>query len=374
VWLIDRYIIRRFLANFFILLILLFVFAVSIDLLLELDEFVEVARDSVGPEGGFLAQVMALIGVVVNFHGPRLFQFYAYMLGLLSVGSMGFTLAQMHRHRELVALLASGVRLHRIALPILGAALGLNLIQLANQELMLPRLAPLLIRSHKDIGQQGAEAFDVRFTSDGKGNLLQAPSFDPTTDTLELPTFLERDDAGRTVRRITADRAAWDESAKVWTLVGGRAITPQSSAARTTAVLRGQPVDRYATDLGPDILKMRRYREYATMLSISQIGQMLQSPGVVDEEALVRFALARFSTALINMVVLVMALPFFLLRQPASLLRNSLLCAGTAIPAMLGALMGFAVQLPGIPPAVSVFLPAMVLLPVMMFMVSLIKT
>ncbi|MHC4610823.1 MAG: LptF/LptG family permease, partial [Planctomycetota bacterium] len=135
-WQIDRYIVRRFLANFFTLLMLLFVFAVSIDLLLELDEFVEVARDSVGPEGGFLAQVVAMIGFVVNFHGPRLFQFYAYMLGLLSVGAMGFTLAQMHRHRELVALLASGVRLHRIALPMLVAALGLNLIQLANQELV----------------------------------------------------------------------------------------------------------------------------------------------------------------------------------------------------------------------------------------------
>ncbi|MHC4083189.1 MAG: LptF/LptG family permease, partial [Planctomycetota bacterium] len=188
-WLIDRYIARRFLANFFILLILLFVFAISIDLLLELDEFVEVARDTVGPEGGILAQLTALIGIVVNFHGPRLFQFYAYMLGLLSVGAMGFTLAQMHRHRELVALLASGVRLHRIALPILGAALVLNLFQLANQELMLPRLAPLLIRSHHDIGQQGAEAFDVMFVADGMGTLLQAPSFDPTTDTLELPTF-----------------------------------------------------------------------------------------------------------------------------------------------------------------------------------------
>ena len=373
-WQIDRYIVRRFLANFFILLILLFVFAVSIDLLLELDEFVEVARDTVGPDGGFLAQLAALIGIVAHYHGPRLFQFYAYMLGLLSVGAMGFTLAQMHRHRELVALLASGVRLHRIALPILGAALGLNLIQLANQEFVLPRLAPLLIRSHQDIGQQGAEAFDVRFTTDGKGNLLQAPSFDPTTNTLILPTFLERDEAGRTVRRITADRATWDEAARAWILVGGRAITPQSSAAGTTAVLRGQPVDRYATDLGPDILKMRRYREYATMLSITQIGQMLRSPGVVDEDALVRFALARFSTVLINMVVLVMALPFFLLREPASLLRNSLLCAGTAIPAMLGALLGFAVQFPGIPPAISVFLPAMVLLPVMVFMVSLIRT
>ena len=62
-WLIDRYIVRRFLANFIILLILLFVFAVSIDLLLELDEFVDVARATVGPDAGFLAGPDGLDGL-----------------------------------------------------------------------------------------------------------------------------------------------------------------------------------------------------------------------------------------------------------------------------------------------------------------------
>ena len=110
------------------------------------------------------------------------------------------------------------------------------------------------------------------------------------------------------------------------------------------------------------------------MLSIGQIRQMLRTPGVVDTDALVRFAFARFTTVLINVLVLAMSLPFFLLREPASLIRNSVLCAGTAIPAMLGALLGFAASLPGIPPSVSVFLPAIVLFPVAMFMVSLVKT
>ncbi|MHC4219427.1 MAG: LptF/LptG family permease [Planctomycetota bacterium] len=373
-WLVDLYIIRRFLANFVILLMLLFVFAVSIALLLQLDEFVEATQGIVGAEDGVVTLVTALIGIVVDFHGPRLFQFYAYMLGLLSVGAMGFTLSQMHRHRELVALLASGVRLHRIGLPILGAALGLNLLQLLNQELVLPRMAPLVVRSHGDIGREGAGAFEVRFTADGKGNLLQAPSFDPKTDTLRLPTFLERDELGRTARRITADEATWDEEARVWGLRNGRVMSPQASGVGTTAVLVGEPLDRYPTDLGPDVLKMRRYREYATMLSLRQIRQMLGSPGVVNEDALVRYAVARFATVLINMLVLMMAMPFFLLREPANLLRNSVLCAGSTIPAMLGALMGFAVAFPGIPPAVSVFLPVLVLLPMAMFMISLIKT
>ena len=177
--LIDRYIMGRFIGNFCILLMFLFVFAVSVDLLLELDEYVDVAKEQIGPDGSSVAEFIALVKIVVNFHGPRIFQFYAYMVGMLTVGAMGFTFSQMYRNRELVALLAAGVPLHRVAMPVIVAALGLNGLQLLNQEFLLPRLAPMLIRKHGDIGQQGVQAFNVRFTADGRGNLLQAPSFDP---------------------------------------------------------------------------------------------------------------------------------------------------------------------------------------------------
>ncbi|MCZ6494530.1 MAG: hypothetical protein O6933_10680, partial [Planctomycetota bacterium] len=145
----------------------------------------------------------------------------------------------------------------------------------------------------------------------------------------------------------------------------------------TTSLLVGQPIDMYRTDVTPQVLTMRRYRQYATMLSLKQIREMMSDvggPGVVDTDALVRLWFARYTAVLINMLVLVITLPFFLLREPANLLRQSVLCAGAAIPAMLGALLGLAVDLPGIPPAVGVFLPALVLIPVAMFMVTLIKT
>ena len=100
----------------------------------------------------------------------------------------------------------------------------------------------------------------------------------------------------------------------------------------------------------------------------------VEGPSVVDIDALLRFRYARFTAVLINMLVFVIALPFFLLREPANLLRQSVLCAGASIPAMMGALLALAVNLPGIPPAVGVFLPALVLLPVSMFMVTLIKS
>ncbi len=374
-WVLDRYIARRFLANFVILLALLFAFAISIDLILQLDEFVEAAEDSVGRDAVLPQKIAAIAAIVVEFHGPRIFQFYAYMLGLLTVGAMGFTFAQMHRARELVAVLASGVRLHRVAVPVVVVALGLNLVQLANQELVLPQVAPRLIRTHSSLGDRSAGAFEVLFTADGRGNLLQAPSFDPDTGTLTSPTILERDPEGRTVRRITADRAVWDPAERVWRLTGGRALSPQEPAdGRTRSLLEGEAVEVYRTDLTPEVLTLRVYRQYATMLSVAQIRQMLATPGVVDSDVLVRFLFGRFSTLLINMLVLVMTVPFFLLREPADLLRKSLLCASVAIPVMVGALLGFTAELPGISPALAVFLPGLVLLPVAMFMVGLIRT
>ena len=128
----------------------------------------------------------------------------------------------------------------------------------------------------------------------------------------------------------------------------------------------------YLDDIRDEIVQIRELAHKADMIRtrlVHRYGGMW-----LDTDALVRFGLARFSTVLINMLVLVIALPFFLLREPANLLRNSLLCAATTIPAMLGALMGFAASLPGIPPSVSVFLPVLILLPVAMFMATLIKT
>ncbi len=162
---------------------------------------------------------------------------------------------------------------------------------------------------------------------------------------------------------------------RAWRLTNGRATVPTAESGEDSIdLLVGTVVVLYATDLDPQVLTMRRYRQFATMLSLGQIREMLQTPGVVDSDDLVRFALARFTTLLINMLVLVMTLPYFLLREPASLLRNSVLCAGMAVPAMMGALLAFAVPFPGIAPAVGVFIPVLVLTPVALFMATMLKT
>ena len=88
--LIDRTIALRFLGNFITLFCMLFIFAVSIDVVLQFDSFVGAARTAVEAER-FGSVFLATIAAILDFHGPRVFQFFAFMVGLVSVGAAGFS-------------------------------------------------------------------------------------------------------------------------------------------------------------------------------------------------------------------------------------------------------------------------------------------
>ncbi len=361
--LIDRYILRRFLTNFVILFALLFTFAAAIDLILHLDRFIDAARGRVGEEAGIVSISWAFLILAADFELPKASQFFAYLHGMIAIGAMGFTLAQMHRHRELVAVMASGVSLYRVAMPFIIAVFGISLVQLANQELLLSRMAPLLLRGHGQIGLASVKEFEVKLTPDAHGNMLQAPSFDPVTTVLMSPTFLERTNRGLTARRITADEATWDAASSAWRLTNGQVITLSEETQRGRTLPR-ESIDSYETDLTPRVLTVRHHSRFAAMLSLPQISEILDSGSATeaDVDALLRYRYARFATVLMNLLVLGLTLPCFLLREPTNLLRQSMLCAAIAIPALLGSALGMVADLPGIAPAGGVFLPIVILL------------
>lgn len=360
--LIDRYILIRFFVNFCILFSLLFVFAATIDLILNLDRFVDTAQDHVGDDAGMLMLTIELVRLIADFELPRIFQFYAFLHGIVGIGAMAFTLSLMHKHKELVAIMASGVSLHRIAMPFLFAIFVLSFVQLINQEMLLPRVAPLLLRGHGQIGQPSVNEFEVLLTPDSAGNLMQSPSFDPATNTLQSPTILKRNERGLTTHRITASEAVWDARQNGWRLRDGLVVSVRAEQDdRTGGLLLQQPIELYQTDLDPRVLLVHRHGDFATMLSLRQISDMLATEGVADTRSLLRHRYTRFASVLVNLLVMGLTLPCFLLREPANLLRQSLLCAALTLPAMLGAAIGMMADLPGIPPAASVFLPVIIL-------------
>lgn len=367
--LLDRHIVARYLANFALLLGLLFVFAISIDVVVQFDRFSDAAR--IRAEATGRPHSLVLAHAILDFHGPRIFQFFAFMTGLVGIGAAGFTLVQMHRARELVAIMAAGVPLHRVAAAILAAQLGIVLLQLADQELVLPKLATRLVREHDAILERGVETFEAPLMRDGDGDLLYARDVDPRTGTATSLLVLERDEDGTAVARITAESAEWDEAAEGWRLEDGRRMETESAEGRQAS---RETIDFWATDLSPRMLLARRSLNYAQMLSLSQLRD-LRDAGEETDPRLERTIFGRFSGALVNLLVPMIALPFFLVRNPGTaMLSRSLHAAAVSIPLLIGALAAMTVAVPGLPAGVGAFLPVAVLLPIAVARMAYLRT
>jgi len=369
---LDRYLLRQYFLNFFLLFLLLFIFTCMIDLFLNIDRFIEAVEATIPAEGlGRLARAQATAWMVVDFYWPRLFQFYSFLLGIISIGAVGFTLVQMHRHREMTAVLAAGVSLHRLAMPLILAIIGLNLLQLLNREVLLPHIAPLLLRNHGEIGRSAVEGFRVNMAGDGPKRVLLAKWFSPGDNRLEQPFIWEYDDNDELARIITAPQAHWNGNG--WALEEGRAM--RLGREDLTTAPPPEPIDLVASQLDPTGLLMRRHLEFRQMLSLRQIGDLIERESTRGIEDLIRMRFGRFSQVLINILSLLITLPFFLIREPRNLLVQAVNCSAVGLTAQIGGAVGVTIGLPLIPPAASVFfIPLLILLPLAVWRMMNVET
>ena len=361
--LVDRHLALRMLGNFVLLFALLYLFAVVIDVILNLDVFTKIANSQLAEDTGVVRRIIAVIGIALGYHIPQFFQFYAWLWGILAIGAMAFTVTQMSRHRELVALLAGGWNLQRVALPFIVVTCGLGVIQILNQEFILPRLAPLLLRNHDQAGQQGVHSFPVPITVDSSGRLLQASSFDPITSSLGQLSFIERSPEGLAIRRVRADSAAWDGNRRGWILDGGVAIELDRDDGGPARAMRPAEEKFVETDLSPRILLMKRHGALAGMLSVTQLLDLLDGPETRESASLRRSLWNRFVAIGVNILILMVAMPFFLDRLPTGLLQRTVMCALLILPLYIVAAAVMLMPIPGVSPMVGVFLPLVVLMP-----------
>ncbi len=372
---LDRYVAGRFLWNFLALFGALYLFGVAVDVVISTSKFIE-AADIAVREGRAGSRFTGFVLMLLDFHGPRVFQFFQFMMGLVCVGAMGFTFAQMHRARELVAMMAAGIDLRRVAACVLVVAAGLNALQLANQEWVLPALAPKLVRFHSDMLANQGSAFPVPLTRDAAGLLFQADRFDPDTGRLDGLVVLERDQLGRARTRTSARAATWDASRDAWILQEGRTIRlPERPEAAIGVDLREfeRPADEVRTSLGPESLLTHRFRIYGQMLSTAQLLELREGGGA-DRSLAGRLLVSRALAPLVNLLVLAAAVPFFLLREPRSLLQQSLRAAAFAVPASITALTLTTVPVSGFPPMLAAALPAALLLPLAAWRISALRS
>ncbi|MEX2217140.1 MAG: LptF/LptG family permease [Phycisphaerales bacterium] len=377
--LLDRYIARQYLVNIVALLVILFCFVVTIDASLNLGRYWNLGSIAAraANQDTALHRLLATLALIADLWWPRLLSLFNFMLGLVLVGAMGFTCAQLVRHRELVALLASGQSLFRVARPILLVAVGMTALQALNQELVIPRIAHLLARDQGDVVRRAAPpgARQAPPTADGQGRLFYAAAFDADAGVLTDLYIWERDAEGRATRRLHANRAVWRDGG--WDLEGSTALEAGAMGAPAPGPARLQ------TDLDPTVLSLRRATGFGQQLSWAQSREVLgrmERAGLGSEQArqnydrIVRSSLGRYATMVCNLLTLCIAMSFFLTRVPGNMLTQALKAAPVGVIALVGGVLGTAAAIPRIPPQVSVFLPVLILAPVAIALIGRVRT
>ncbi len=375
---LDRYIIRQFLVNFGILLLVLMALFIVVDFIVDVDEFMQAGRAH--RDDWYGSAMFATAAAIVGYYTPMALLIYTFFNGLLVVAAMGFTLSNLQRNRELTAVIASGVSLYRVAAPVLVAGVVLCGLTLPVQEFLLPPLAATLTRSKSQLKEpgKGLESKHLYYASAGGRDLLSAASFevDGKTARLRGVRIVQRDPDRRTYQLVVADRAEWDDTQKQWDLLDVLAEAPPlPSEGRMQGERTRTATAAYATDLSPTVLLARRNANYANLLSIRSLEGLARNPAVepTRRAKVTQIIWSRFSLTVLNVLVLVMGLPFFLKRLPGNMLVSSLRAAAVCIGAWGGGLI--LLQLPpGDLPVVAAWLPVVIYLPVAAVLLMSVKT
>ena len=315
----------------------------------------------------------AILGRIVDWYGPMIALLYNYLAGLLAVGAMAFTLTAVSRDGELVAMLTGGLSMYRIAAPLLVVGGVLNGLSLVNQEFLIPALAHKLARRKSQVEHDRVQTFAVQYAPDAEGNLISAERFNPTTGTLDHPTFLQREANGEQVMRVMARQATWDDVAYRWQLTGGYGVRRSRTDSETEPrVPRSpEPISVFPTNLSPDLLLARRAENYPSLISLAELRRLESTTGAES----IRFSKimhSRFSLVVVNVLLLTMALPFFLMRQPVNYMRQALKAATVTLSAWGLSLL--LLQLNGPNPLFVAWLPVAILLPLSAGLLPLVKT
>jgi lipopolysaccharide export system permease protein len=308
---LDYYVVKQFLIGYAIALLVMLGMFITVDLFVNLDEFAEHADLGAG----------AVLWNIASYYGAHIVLWFRDLAGVITVVAAVFSLARMTKNNELIAVMASGMNLKRFIAPIIVLAAMLTGLQVLDQEILIPRLVQQLMRGHDNM--PGTKQYDLWFAADSNGNLISTFRFNEKSQILENPFFILRKYVPKTTRfvvigRIKAQRAVYDSSRRGWVLTGGEQLRiPESESAVLTGP-QTEPADFFPSDLTPEQIPMRRQEGYKALLSSAQLLHMANSRGTRQSDLAELYLQkhSRVTDPLLNLVMLLVALPVLVCRDP----------------------------------------------------------
>lgn len=382
---LDRYLLRNFLVNYVLSLLVLISLYVVLDLSFNADEFTETITDGAGRDLSYAAGLFKVLFNVVDYYFFNIPLYFSQLSGVITLFAACVTLARLHRQNEVTAVLASGTSLYRLAVPIILAGLAMNALLIFDQEVLLPAIAPKLARPRDNV--EGARTYDVWCVKDRDGRLFSAQRFSPKEQQIAGLTVIERfnepnDPANHgQLRSVTrADRARWDPRGGGWILTqrGYRLEVSRETGVHMGASgdkLKPVAVDFYESELSPSNLLLRKSAQWLDFLSLRQV-RVLEKRGDAEPARAARIRHTRFTLPISNMVLLLLGIPFFMNRLPGNVLGQGAKAMVVCAIAFLAIFLGQQVVEPigGFWQALPYWLPIFVFGPISVLLLDNVKT
>jgi lipopolysaccharide export system permease protein len=317
----DRYLIKRYLHAFVILFVSTYGLFVVIDGFTNVDAFQE-GKDSA-------ADVLRWMG---EYYGFQAIEFFDRIAAILSVIAMMVVFALLQKNSELQPILAAGVPVYRLVLPIALGAVVVNGVVICNEEFVIPRVAHRLQANRTEEKQTHSVEprydYKTRIHIDGKSlnleqNVIQQAEFIlPPPDLAKELTALTGDDA------VYLDEA--DGRPAGWLLRGCPKQfeqLPLTDAGGRYVLRTSSPTELFiVSDVSIDQLsnRSRNYRYLSTV----QLVRRIRNPstglsGIRTQRAYFHTRLVR---PLLNVISVFIVIPLVLRRESRSLIVNMALC------------------------------------------------
>jgi lipopolysaccharide export system permease protein len=344
--LLDRYVLNLFLKNYVISLAVLIGMYVVMDMVFSFDDIVAVNKQA-GSSG--VSSALSVLHFMGQYYFYQSFLIFVQLSGIIPVVAAAFTLMRLSRFNELTAFLAAGVPLLRIALPIILASVLLNTLLIVDQELVLPQMISQLDRKRTDYVLQTSSWFPVRSMQVDQQSLLLAARYYPPEEgappRMEEMDVVERDATYEPVAHLLAAKAEWDSVHQLWNLTGGWRVTGLSPGEKHSEEI---PVSVYKGTVTPEEITLYHSSASIELLSTHRINELLARPKSYGSAGLYRVKHLRFTQPIMNIVLLLLAIPTVLTFDP-----KTLKSAATKCLFLTGLAMGsvfLAQQMAGHPP------------------------
>lgn len=369
---LDRYIIKSFLVNCLLALVVLLGLYVLLDLIVNFDRFAKGAAD---------ASSLSLILDIVDYYGYQMLAIFYHVAGIVPLVGAGFTMVRMTRHNEHTAMLSSGVSLYRVAAPIVVISMLIGLLAIVDQELIMPRCQDKLLRRHEEVNRVSTEKLPALYFIEDQTNLLLAGGYDKEKKAMRDVVIIWRDAEGRALRYMTASVARWEPSPHEEFLYPGRwrlegdvknMDTPQSNGSEPF-VGRVQPLN-YDTTLVPDHIELMLSKRAVDFMPYSKIEKLKEYSPRAAKANLERIMHIRVTQPLMNLIMLLLGIPFLLTRLPGLLIKNIVYCIIVCGICFAGTFICYQLAGTVISPLLGAWLPVLVFGPVALVALDSIRT